>query len=87
MQALYHRPGIHYHAELDFNGQFPLRLCVWVSSFFTKKQQGALLVCASFWDSFRKKKKKRQFYEEKRRQMRDGAGSKDALRMTVFILP
>lgn len=27
MQALYHRPGIHYHAVLDFNGQFPWRLC------------------------------------------------------------
>lgn len=28
MWALYHGPGIHYHSVLDFNGQFPPRLCM-----------------------------------------------------------
>lgn len=42
MGALYHKPGIHYHAVLDFNGQFPLRRCVGLSLFLKDTAGGAV---------------------------------------------
>ena len=54
MRALYHRPGNHYHAVRDFNGQFPLRLRVG-SLFPVMLQQGALLLCAPLVSSSKNK--------------------------------
>ena len=67
MRALYHRPGIHYNAVLDFNGQFPRRLLL--SSL--ELQQGALLFCDASVSSFKYIKNK-YILKDRRRQTNSG---------------